>query len=208
MTKSIEEHIGEKVASLRKGMEWNQRELGEALEKATGHKWERQSVWAAEKGKRAWAVADLLGVAQVFNVTVAELVTTPEPLSVGGTVQTPEEIKRRTEGEAHLQGHWRTYIALEGLANVLRTVESTYTDTKKEVQQQMTTSPELADMVRERRDKVRAQLERSSIRDAAAEDQDVSSPGKLREYMDYWGFNSVPAIRAAYDVLEEEDNGK
>ena len=208
MARTIEEHIGGKVAALREQREWSQRELGEALERATGRKWERQSVWAAEHGKRAWAVSDLLGLADVFNLTVAELVSTDVPLLVGGVERTPRDIMMRTEGDAHLQGHWRTYHALISMANVLRASESEYDDMARDLRNQVRVSPELGDLIREHRDRNLETQRNKFLRLAEQDGEDVSTPAKLAAYMDSYGVNRIPVIRAANDVLKEDNNGE
>lgn len=210
MTRTIEEHIGRKVVALRQKMDWNQRELAEALEKATGKKWERQSVWAAEHGKRAWAVADLLGLAEVFDLTVAELVSTDESLVVGGVEKSPREITMRTEGDAHIQGHWKSFHALAGVASIQRTVNDEYFSILRELRKQVSISPELRQMIETYRDKIYEVQEAAARRDAQNDDTDVSTPEKLKAYMDEWGYNAIPVIKAARDVLdpEEEVNGR
>lgn len=208
MTRTIEEHIGSKVTALREQLGWNQRQLGEALEKATGRKWERQSVWAAERGKRAWAVSDLLGLADVFNLTVAELVSTDEPLMVGGVEKSPRDVKLRTEGDAHIQGHWRTFHALAGMGNILRTAKQEYEKMLRELRQQVNVSPELEQMIRQYSDKILTMQTSTAIRDAKNDGEDVSTPEKLAAYMDKWGHGSVPALKAARDVLKEDGNGE
>lgn len=208
MERTIEEHIGAKVALLREGREWNQRQLGEALEKATGKKWERQSVWAAERGKRAWAVVDLLGLADVFDVTVAEIVSTDGPLTVGGVTKSPRDIQLRTEGDAHLQGHWRTFHALAGVGNILRTARQEYQEMRNELRKQVQVNPELGQMIAEYRDKLINHQERRAIREAESDGEDVSTPEKLADYMNRWGHQSIPALVAARDVLEGDGDGE
>lgn len=205
--RTIEENIGSKVTALREQRKWSQRELGEALERATGRKWERQSVWAAEHGKRAWAVADLLGLAEVFNLTVADLVSADENLLVGGVERSPRDIMMRTQGDAHLQGHWRTFHALASMANILRAAESEYKDMARDLRMQVRASPELAVLVREHRDQLLATQRTKLLRMAEQDGDDVSTPAKLAAYMDQYGVNRIPAIRAANDVLKEEDHG-
>lgn len=208
MARTVEEHIGAKVASLREQREWSQRQLGEALERATGRKWERQSVSAAEHGKRAWAVVDLLGLAEVFNVTIAELVTTDEVLAIGGVERSPRDIKMLTQGDAHLQGHWRTFHALASIANVLRAAEDEYGDMRRDLQSQVQVSPELAELIRDFRDRNMETQRTKLIRQAKQDGEDVSTPAKLNAYMDSYGVNRIPAIRAANDVLKEDSHGQ
>lgn len=208
MARTVEEHIGAKVASLREQREWSQRQLGEALERATGRKWERQSVSAAEHGKRAWAVVDLLGLAEVFNVTIAELVTTDEILAIGGVERTPRDIKMLTQGDAHLQGHWRTFHALASIANILRAAESEYEEMVSDLRSQAAVSPELAELIRDFRDRNMDTQRVKLIRQASQDGEDVSTPAKLTAYLDTYKIHKIPGIRAANDVLKEDSNGK
>lgn len=208
MARTIEEHIGEKVTWLRGQRKWSQRDLGVALERATGRKWERQSVSAAEHGKRAWAVSDLLGLAEVFNLTIAELVTTDEPLVVGDVEMSPRDIKMRTEGDAHLQGHWRTFHALASIDNIVRSAEREYEDMLQDLRNQVRVSPELADLIRQYRDGILDTQRSKLIRQAAQDDEDISTPGKLEAYLESYGIYRISGVRVANDVLEEEGNGE
>ncbi|MER6199810.1 helix-turn-helix transcriptional regulator [Streptomyces sp. NPDC001586] len=69
----IEEVIGVNVARLRDGKEMSQSQLGEALSEHLGKSWSRQAVSAAEKGRRAFTAADLLGLARTLEVSVPSL---------------------------------------------------------------------------------------------------------------------------------------
>lgn len=207
MTRTIEEHIGSKVTALREQQGWNQRELGEALEKATGRKWERQSVWAAENGKRAWAVSDLLGLADVFNLTVAELVSTDQPLMVGGVERTPRDIKMRTEGDA-VQGHWRTFHALASIDNIIRAAEREYDNMVQDLKTQVRASPELREIITDYRDAI-VDTERTKLLRMAEQDgADVSSPELLESYMVAYGVYRIPGVKTANDVLKGLDDGE
>lgn len=201
MAMTIEQVIGENVARLRQQRDWNQRQLGEALELATGKRWERQAVWAAERGKRAWAAADLIGLAEVFDVAIGELMATPDAVLVGSVTTTAETLRRRTEGAGQLAAHWAQYLALVSLANVLRQVENEWLDTAKEVRQEVARNPELRVQVESRLARYYATAVNDARAMAERDDVDVSTPVKLAKYMEEWGYNQLPEIRAAKCVL-------
>lgn len=69
----IEEVIGANVSRIRDHRKMSQSQLGEALAGHLGKPWSRQAVSAAEKGRRAFTAADLLGLAQALDVSVPTL---------------------------------------------------------------------------------------------------------------------------------------
>jgi transcriptional regulator with XRE-family HTH domain len=73
----IEEIVGERVRAKREELRWSQAELGERLGKHLGAPWSRQSVSAAEKGKRAFPVAEMIAFARVLDVTISYLLMPP-----------------------------------------------------------------------------------------------------------------------------------
>lgn len=82
---TIEQVIGARVAQLRTQHGMTQTDLGRQLEPYTGLAWSRQNVRSAEVGIRAWSANDVLAVASVFGVSIAELFT-PLPDQRGGVV--------------------------------------------------------------------------------------------------------------------------
>ncbi len=102
---TIEQIIGARVAQLRAEHGMTQVELGRRLEPYTGLAWSRQNLRNAEVGNRAWSANDVLAVAMVFGVTVAELFT-PLPdqrgdvVTAGGGVITAAALAARTASSA------------------------------------------------------------------------------------------------------------
>ena len=76
--------VGVNIALYRQAHGWSQAELGKQLSEYIGlHEWARQSVSSAEKGRRAFTAAELVALAQVLEVKLADLfLVAPEP--VGG----------------------------------------------------------------------------------------------------------------------------
>ena len=200
--KTVEEHIGLKVAELREQRGWNQRELGEVLEKVTGRKWERQSVWAAEHGKRAWAIADLLGIADVFDVSLSDLLLSDDALNVGGVERTPGDLSRMTESDSQFEGHWQSFLALEGLRSILDTATAEYQLALDSVRKKANGSPEFYELIRGYLAKATDVQKDRAAKAAASEEADISTPQKFREYMTSNGYLEAPPIMAALDVLD------
>ena len=73
----IEEIVGKRVQAKREELGWSQAELGQRLGKHLGSSWSRQSVSAAEKGKRAFPVAEMVAFAHVLDVTISYLLMPP-----------------------------------------------------------------------------------------------------------------------------------
>lgn len=65
--------IGQRIAEKRKEQGWAQADLGRELSNVLGYEWSRQAVWNAEKGNRAFPIAEVVGIAYVLDTTVAEL---------------------------------------------------------------------------------------------------------------------------------------
>lgn len=102
---TIEQIIGARVAQLRAEHGMTQVELGRRLEPYTGLAWSRQNLRSAEVGNRAWSANDVLAVASVFGVSIAELFT-PLPgqrgnvVTAGGAVINPAALAARTASSA------------------------------------------------------------------------------------------------------------
>lgn len=90
---SIESIIGENVARYREARGWKQSELGAEMERSLGRKWERGSVWAAETGKRAFAISDLLGLADALGVQVPDLLKHSDAAQVGDVVYEADRVE-------------------------------------------------------------------------------------------------------------------
>lgn len=71
----LEEVVGVNVARLREHKRMSQAELGDKLGQYLGKPWTRQAVSAAEKGRRAFAVAELVALASTLEADMAELLS-------------------------------------------------------------------------------------------------------------------------------------
>ncbi|MBY3792536.1 helix-turn-helix transcriptional regulator [Rhodococcus fascians] len=69
----IEELIGLRAQRSREEQGISQPEMGRLLEPLLGSVWPRQTVSAAERGKRAWASSELFAFAHVLQVPVGHL---------------------------------------------------------------------------------------------------------------------------------------
>lgn len=69
----LEEVVGANIADLREARRLSQAELGELLGRYLDKPWARQAVSAAEKGRRAFAVSELVAMALALGVTLFDL---------------------------------------------------------------------------------------------------------------------------------------
>jgi transcriptional regulator with XRE-family HTH domain len=74
----VEELIGQRIRSRRDGLEMTQEQLGKRLGDILGLEWSRQAVSAAEKGRRGFTAAELVGIAFALETSVGNLLT-PSP---------------------------------------------------------------------------------------------------------------------------------
>jgi transcriptional regulator with XRE-family HTH domain len=101
----LEAVVGANVARLREHHRLSQAELGEELGKYLGKPWTRQAVSAAEKGRRAFAVAELIALAAALKSDVAELLglylaRPGESVELPGMPMTTETYTKLVEQEA------------------------------------------------------------------------------------------------------------
>lgn len=73
----IAEVIGERVRIRREELGLTQAALGQRVGDYLSQEWSRQAVSAAEKGKRAFAAAELVVFARVLGVTISYLMRPP-----------------------------------------------------------------------------------------------------------------------------------
>lgn len=62
-----EELVGQRITQIRDRVGLTQQQLGEAIGELLGRPWPRQTVSAAEKGKRSFTAAELVAIAQVLD---------------------------------------------------------------------------------------------------------------------------------------------
>lgn len=73
----VEEYIGRRIREERERQGISQGELGRLLGPLLGKPWSRQAVSTAELGQRAFAAAELVAVAVVTGVSVAQFLEPP-----------------------------------------------------------------------------------------------------------------------------------
>ncbi len=76
--------IGRRIAEVRTRRGMSQAQFAREVRAKVGVGWSRQAVWQVENGKSAMSATDLLAVALVLGCTVADLMSTTEPVSLGG----------------------------------------------------------------------------------------------------------------------------
>lgn len=81
---TLNTHIGTTIRQMREHRGVTQSELAAGVQKVVGSGWDRQVVWRIEKGKSAVSASDLVAVAWVLECTVSDLMSTTEPVSLGG----------------------------------------------------------------------------------------------------------------------------
>ena len=127
---TVEQIIGARVAHLRAEHGLTQVELGQRLEPYTGLAWSRQNVRNAEVGKRGWSANDVLAVACVFGVSIAELFT-PLPgqrggvVTAGGAVVSAAELSARTASTAAIPAQDAASLVRES-ARLAETIHSLF----------------------------------------------------------------------------------
>jgi len=82
----VAELVGLRVQEARQQHDMTQEQIGAALAEYLGKPWTRQAVSAAEKGNRAFKIAELFALAAVLDTTVVELIA---PRSSSAEVELP-----------------------------------------------------------------------------------------------------------------------
>lgn len=197
MNPTLEQAIGQNVARLRKRKDLNQTELGKILGDVLGKPWQRQSVWAAENGKRSFTAVDLIGLASALEVTVQELLTVDEAVAAGSSVFSPDEVIGLTAGEADTVLYERIFHTAADVKNSMKLSENLYAGLIRDVRRVAKQNSELRAKVRG----IYEKYEETALRDAAAFDVEPRSREELLPYM-------PPVMVAAMDVLEGLDDGE
>ncbi len=71
----VEEVVGRRVREIREGQGMTQEQLGMAIGELLGKTWPRQTVSAAEAGRRAFTAVELVAIARALRVYVGHLFT-------------------------------------------------------------------------------------------------------------------------------------
>lgn len=72
-----EELVGRRITEFRERLGITQQQLGERVGDLLGREWPRQTVSAAEKGKRAFTAAELFALAHVLDTWASRLMVPP-----------------------------------------------------------------------------------------------------------------------------------
>ncbi|MGP5198387.1 helix-turn-helix domain-containing protein [Brachybacterium alimentarium] len=183
----LEERLATKIRELRERDGLTYRQLAERMT-TVGCEVSGPTIQKTEKAGRRVPVDELVGYSRAFDMSLGELLGIPD--------------------ESQLTRVWQTYIGLERLANVLRHAHTEYRGALDEVRENARQNRDLVDAIRDRRDKYLDTFRRKAEQQAANDDEDVSTPEKLEEFMSRWGYLDVPALAAAKDVLEGVDHGE
>lgn len=186
-TIDLEKGVAARIQQLREDAGLSYQDLAEQM-KAVGCTIHPSGIQKTEKSGRRITVDELMGYARAFDVSTAKILGEPA-VDVSGEL-------------------WSTYIGLERLSNVNRSVRQEYVEARDEMRTSALGNPALVKAIRDRQDKYMSVQERKAKRDAANDGEDVSTPEKLEAYMERYGHLDVPAIAAARDVLEGADDGE
>lgn len=116
---TLNAHIGRRIAEVRDLRAISQEDFGNQVRELVGAGWSRQVVWQVEKGKKPVSASDLVAVAHVLSCTVADLTSTTEPVSLGGsTVPRTDAIVGGEEAMPEAEGMARFRDAADALADL------------------------------------------------------------------------------------------
>jgi transcriptional regulator with XRE-family HTH domain len=91
----VEEIVGQRIRERREQLELSQAQLGKLIGEHLGRDWPRQAVSAAERGQRAFTVAEMVTLAYVLGVSIGQLLTPPvgtEKIEVAPGVQAERDV--------------------------------------------------------------------------------------------------------------------
>ncbi|UUE20444.1 helix-turn-helix domain-containing protein [Microbacterium sp. J1-1] len=115
----MDAHIGRRIAEVRQLRSISQTDFGQQVRELVGAGWSRQVVWQVERGEKPVSASDLVAVAHVLSCTVADLTSTTEAVSLGGsTVPRTDAIVGGVEAMPEAEGMARFREAAEALADV------------------------------------------------------------------------------------------
>lgn len=80
----LDQYIGARIAEVRLKRGKSQAQFAREVRELVGVGWSRQVAWQVERGEKAVSATDLVAVAWVLECTVADLMSTTEPVSLGG----------------------------------------------------------------------------------------------------------------------------
>jgi transcriptional regulator with XRE-family HTH domain len=85
----VEEVVGRRMREIRDGKGMTQEQLGQAIGELLGKPWPRQTVSAAEAGRRAFTAVELVVIARALGVYVGHLFTPPLSAADAGIELSP-----------------------------------------------------------------------------------------------------------------------
>lgn len=116
---TLDAHIGRRIAEVRDLRCLSQEGFGNQVRELVGAGWSRQVVWQVETGKKPVSASDLVAVAHVLACTVADLTSTTEAVSLGGsTVPRTDAIVGGLEAMPEAEGMARFRDAADALVDV------------------------------------------------------------------------------------------
>lgn len=203
----LERIIGNNVTRYRELRGMNQAELGLALEASLGTPWQRQSVWAAENGKRSFAAADLVGLALALGVTIGDLLATSKAVTVGKATMDPATVVALTSGGMDSSALYRIFLAAAEVKNSMRNQQILYEDLVRVLRQAVTENAELRAAIERDLSKAEAKFYPEARAVAERDEIDVSTPEKFDQYLIDWDW-STPQMKTARDVLRGMSDGE
>lgn len=192
---TLDAHIGRRIAEVRQLRGIAKEDFGNRVRELVGAGWSRQVVWLVEKGEKPVSASDLVAVAHVLSCTVADLTSTTEAVSLGGsTVPRTDAIVGGEEAMPEAEGMARFREAADALADVRHAWER-YAHLIDVARRRVAEVP----AVRRQVERYGAKAQREAVRqmgDAyglrASADFDADDAAKR---------NATPGMRAAMDAL-------
>lgn len=192
----LDQHIGARIAEIREKRGLSRTKFAERVrEHVGGVGWSRQASWDVERGKKALAASDLVAVAWVLECTVADIMSTSEPVSLGGeeTFRT-DAIVSGEEAMPEVEAWARYEEAKDALADVRHAWER-YAHLIDVVRRRVADTPAL---------KRRIEADRAKAAQTAVREMEEAFGFRRPEGFDAKAaaeMNLTPAIITALDVL-------
>lgn len=207
MESTLEQIIGRNLAALREGKGWNLVKMGEALGEPLGQEWSRQAVWLAEKGKRSFAAPDLVGLAAALGVTVNDLLSTNETVTVGKAAMTPERILTLTEGDADADTrlYYQIFHTAGEVKNSMRLSDNLYWRLIKDVRHAALVNADLRKEIAKDLDTETRHVLREVRKIYASDGREEPTGQALQDALEAY---VTPALQTARDALEGIGDGE
>jgi transcriptional regulator with XRE-family HTH domain len=192
---SIDEVVGGNVKRLRQAIGHTQSDL--AAKVSDDLAFTRNTVYAIETGTRRCTVADLFALAAALDCTVADLVKSSEPITLGGIDRIDVDAYLHAPGESPDARAWAYFeSAGDALADV-RNAWDRYITAMEVVRRRLANSPAL----RERVERTLAKRQRDHA-DLAVEVFEFRRPTDFEGYDAWAAANPTPGIVAARDAID------